>query len=226
MGAVVPISQDDPRAEDLRAAEEVLRRGGVLVMPTDSVYGIGCAATPGNPGHGRIFTIKRRDRTQTLPWLVGDAGDLLAYGRNVPAWMERLAQEFWPGALTLVVEASDAVPAEYRAANGTIALRVPDSNLVRALARSVGPLATTSANTHGEAAATSGAGVEPRIVEAADLTLDAGRAPVAVASTIVGCEGGVCRIYREGALSAQLVRQAIGDAAEGGPDDDPGHSAA
>ena len=82
------------------------------------------------------------------------------------------------------------VPPEYRAADGTIALRCPDSTLVRTLARSIGaPLATTSANTHGEAAATSGAAVEPAIVAAADLTLDAGPAPVGVASTIVSCLG-------------------------------------
>ena len=207
MGAVVSVDQDRPQLDVLREAACVLRSDGVLVMPTDSVYGIGCAATPHNPAHERIFAIKHRDRAQTLPWLVSNAGNLATYGRDVPAWMQRLADELWPGALTLVVAASDAVPPEYCAANGTIALRVPNSNLVRALAQEVGPLATTSANTHGEAAATSGAGIETRIVEAADLTLDAGPAPLAIASTIVGCEQGELRIYREGAISAERIRK-------------------
>lgn len=205
MGATQKVDQQAPSQEVLDHAVRVLREGGVLVMPTDSVYGIGCVATSGNPGHGRIFAIKHRNRAQTLPWLVSDPSDLQVYGRDVPAWMGRLAHELWPGALTLVVEASDAVPPEYRAANGTIALRVPDSNLVRALAREVGPLATTSANTHGEKAATSGAGVEARIVAEADLTLDAGPAPIAVASTIVGSEDGMPRVYREGAIPAARV---------------------
>lgn len=209
MGTVLSVDQRSPQQDVLRRAADVLRAGGVLVMPTDSVYGIGCVATPGNPGHARIFSIKRRDPAQTLPWLVADSCDLGKYGRDVPAWMERLAHELWPGALTLVVRASDAVPAEYRAADGTIALRVPDSDLVRALARMVGPLATTSANTHGEAAATCGANVEPRIVEEADLTLDGGPAPLAVSSTIVGEKDGAPKVYREGAISADVIGEAL-----------------
>ena len=207
MGRVVEVNQEAPQHAALDDAANVLRAGGVLVMPTDSVYGIGCAATAGNPAHQKIFHIKRRDRAQTLPWLIADPKDLVAYSRNVPPWMERLARELWPGALTLVVQASDAVPQEYRAANGTIALRVPDSNLVRKLVREVGPLATTSANTHGEAAATSGSGVEKRIVRAADLTLDAGPAPLAVASTIVGSEDALPRVYREGAIPSCRILQ-------------------
>ncbi len=212
VGEVLRVSQDDPDADALATAAHVLREGGVLVMPTDSVYGIGCAATAANPAHERIFAIKRRDRAQTLPWLVADVEDLHAYGTDVPAWADRLARELWPGALTLVVDASEAVPPEYRGADGTIALRVPNSNLVRSLAREVGPLATTSANTHGEAAATSGAGIEGRIVAEANLTLDAGPAPIAVASTIVGvADAGPC-VYREGAIpTARIMRIAKGE---------------
>lgn len=207
MGAVLCVDQINPQKNVVLEAARVMRAGGVLVMPTDSVYGIGCAAVAGNPAHQRIFDIKQRDRSQTLPWLISDPDDLCELGHNVPDWMQRLAHELWPGALTFVVQSSDAVPPEYRAANGTIALRVPDSNLVRALAQEVGPLATTSANTHGAAAATSGASVEPRIVKAADLTLDAGPAPLAVASTIVGCKEGQPRIFREGAIAASLIQQ-------------------
>lgn len=204
MGAIINIDQDNPQQDVLFRAAGVLRDGGVLVMPTDSVYGIGCAATPGNPAHERIFSIKRRDRAQTLPWLVADPSDLVVFGANVPAWMDNLAKRYWPGALTLVVKASGAVPREYRAKDGTIALRVPDSAFVRALVRVVGPLATTSANTHGIAAATSGASVEPRIVAEADLTVDAGPAPVGEASTIVGCKDGRPVIYRKGALDLPI----------------------
>ena len=101
MGAVLCVNQDNPQEDVLCEAERVLGSYGVLVMPTDSVYGIGCAATPENPAHERIFSIKHRDRGQTLPWLVADVADLLRYGRDVPSWAKDLARDYWPGALTL-----------------------------------------------------------------------------------------------------------------------------
>ncbi|MBP3884554.1 MAG: peptide chain release factor N(5)-glutamine methyltransferase [Olsenella sp.] len=208
MEKVVTVDQDDPAEDVVRRAARALERGGVIVVPTDSVYGIGCAATPANPGHARTFQIKERDRRQTLPWLIADHQDLARFGANVPVWAYRLAEQCWPGALTLVVRASEAVPVEYVLPDaGTIALRLPDSNLVRALARSVGcPLAITSANVHGEAAATEGSGVDSRLVLLADLVLDGGPAPLAVSSTIVDCTGEEPVILREGAISADEIR--------------------
>ncbi|HJA28799.1 MAG TPA: threonylcarbamoyl-AMP synthase [Candidatus Olsenella pullicola] len=209
MGVVVTVDQANPSADVVARAAAALRDGGVAVVPTDSVYGICCAAVPGNPAHARIFEIKRRDRAQTLPWFVADASDLLRYGRNVPEWAIRLAQSHWPGALTLVVRASDEVAPEYAQTSPdgtTIALRVPDSELCRQLVRALGcPLAQTSANTHGAPAATSGHGVELGIVAAVDLTLDGGAAPVGVPSTIVDATGPEPRILRLGALTAADV---------------------
>lgn len=207
MGEVLEVDQQVPAAEVVEQTAQVLLGGGVIVMPTDSVYGLGCAAKAGNPGHGRIFAIKHRDRSQTLPWLVPESSDLDRYGAHVPSWAHELAKRWWPGALTLVVRASDEVPEEYRRADaGTIALRLPGSRLMVELMRRTGyPLANTSANTHGLAAATSGHGVEPRIVAEADLTLDAGPAPLAIASTIVDCTGAGPHILREGAISASDV---------------------
>ena len=211
---VLAVSQDEPSSVVVRDVAKLLLEGGVVVMPTDSVYGIGCAATPGNPGLPRIFDIKKRDRAQTLPWLVADTRDLLMYGVQVPDWAFALAQKFWPGALTLVVKASPLVPADYlrpadpedldsdgQPAAPTIALRCPDSKLVRDIAREVGvPLAVTSANTHGAASATSGANVEDRLVQMSDLTLDAGPAPIAI----------VPQILREGAISTQAIMRVAG----------------
>ena len=206
MGSIVRVDQQRPSRFELDEAVATLAFEGVVVMPTDSVYGIGCAATPGNSAHERIFKIKQRERSQTLPWLIAKASDLATYGADVPDYATALAVRFWPGALTLVVRASNAVPAEYQAADGTIALRCPNSNLVRQLARSLDvPLAVTSANTHGEAAATTASGIERAIVEAADLTLDAGPAPVGVASTIVSCLGPEPQILREGAISTEQI---------------------
>lgn len=205
MGAVIAVDQAAPDEGVLARAAETLASGGVVVLPTDSVYGIACAATPGNPAHRRIFEVKRRPADMTLPWFVAEPGDLERYGTAVPAWARSLAERHWPGALTLVVCASGRVGEEYRARTGTIALRVPDSPLCRELVRRVGPLAQTSANTHGQAAATSGLAVERSIVGAVDLTLDAGPAPVGVASTIVDCTRDVPHILRDGAVPASDV---------------------
>lgn len=213
MTPVLYVDQNNPSPKVVEQAAKTLRSQGVLVLPTDSVYGLACAATPANPAHGRIFDIKHRDRAQTLPWFVADASDLDRYGAQVPAWAHRLAARFWPGALTLVVRASSEVPSEYTLASeegpSTIALRVPGSELVRALVREVGPLAQTSANTHGQASATSGESVEPAIAREADLVLDGGAAPLAVASTIVDATGKAPRILREGALSKHEVLLAV-----------------
>lgn len=210
MGRVMQVSQDSPTPEALDAAAKVLEAGGVIVSPTDSVYGLVCAATQNNPAHQRIFEIKNRPATQTLPLFVADPEDLPHYAASVPAWTLPLVNTYWPGALTLVVTATDALPAEYLASTGTVALRCPSSALVRELARRVGPLAQTSANTHGEPSATSGASVEPQIVDAVDLTLDGGPAPLAIASTIVDCTGAAPRVLREGAIAEKDILRVAG----------------
>lgn len=188
-GRIVTCSQLEPEEEVLDDATAVLSGGGVVVMPTDSVYGIGAAAREGNPGHARIFDIKRRERSQTLPLLLADPEDLDRYACDLPAYARELAVRHWPGALTLVVRASDEVGEEFRR-DGTVALRVPDSPLVRELARRQGcPLAVTSANTHGFPAPATSDDIERRIADLADLTLAAGPTPGGVPSTIVSCAG-------------------------------------
>ena len=200
MGRVVKVHPKAPEVDRIELAEHVLTHGGVVILPTDSVYGIGCLVAPENPAHRRIFDIKERPAEMKLPWLVDDIEGLLRFGADVPGYAIDLATKYWPGALTLVVKASPEVPEEYRAENGTIALRAPDNMLIRFLAFRLGPLAVTSANTHGAAPAADGADIEPALIEAADLTLDTGPAPVGVPSTIVDCTGPEPRILRQGAI--------------------------
>ena len=200
---------DETDASLVARVAESLRGGGVAVLPTDSVYGICCAATSGNPAHERIFKVKGRERSQTLPWFVADASDLEVYGRDVPPWAVRLAERLWPGALTIVVRASERVPGEYAQqtpTGGTIALRVPGSELDRAVVRMLGcPVAQTSANAHGAPSATAGSELDAHIAEAVDLVVDAGPAPVGVASTIVDATGAEPRVLRAGAISEAEV---------------------
>jgi release factor glutamine methyltransferase len=205
MGEVIKVDQRHPDPATIERAERVLEGGGVVVVPTDSVYGISCAALPGNPGHERIFRIKRRDRAQTLPLFVAEASDLDTLATVVAPWAAILADAFWPGALTLVVRSSNAIPTEYQADDGTVALRCPDSALVRELVRRVGPLAQTSANLHGRPAARSADELDPAVVADADLVLDAGVTPKGAPSTIVNCVDGGPRVLREGAIPATAI---------------------
>lgn len=208
MSEVVTTDQQSPSAVALSRAADVLAAGGVVVMPTDSVYGIGAAAIPGNPGHERVFAIKQRERSQTLPLVCADVEDLTRYGKDVPDWAIAAARAYWPGALTFVVKASDAVPDGYAQADGTVALRVPDSGVVRGLCRRVGAIALTSANTHGAPSPASFAELEPIIVEQADLTIDGGACPVGLASTIVDATGPEPRILRQGSVTLQQILEA------------------
>ena len=118
------------------------------------------------------------------------------------------ARAFWPGALTFVVKAGDAVPDGYAQADGTVALRVPDSEVVRGLCRRVGAIALTSANTHGAPSPASFSELEPVIVEQADLVIDGGACPVGLASTIVDATGPAPRILRQGSVTLEQIAEA------------------
>ena len=210
----------DPHPLAIRDAAQVLTSGGLILTPTETVYGIGVAigayASSGDEvpapetGYGRIFTLKRRDVRQTVPWLVAGERDLDAFGVDVPEGVHVLARAFWPGALTLIVKASDRVPRFMRAADGTVALRASASPVVQALVRACGsPLAVTSANTHGAPAPASFAQVEARILAGVDAAIDAGETVCHDASTIVSLLDGELDIIRQGALSAADIESAL-----------------
>lgn len=210
MGAVVRVDAQSPSPASLAAAREALEAGGVVVLPTDTVYGVAQAVCACPDGARALFELKRRPPEKAIPWLVDDVLALDVYGCDVPAYAHRLARAFWPGGMTLVVRASDAVPAAYLGAGATIALREPDAPVVRELARSLGcALATTSANTSGLPSPRSFEELEERIVAGAALTLDGGAVPVGVASTIVDCTAPEPRIVRHGAVpDADVMRVA------------------
>ena len=130
-------------------AVRALAAGDAVVFPTDTVFGLGISVSAA-AGPQLLYDLKRRDAGKPVAWLVEGPEALGVYGKDVPAYAQRLAEAFWPGALTLVVRASDAVSAAFQSAAGTIGLRMPDSEAALALIRAVGcPLAVTSANLSG-----------------------------------------------------------------------------
>jgi L-threonylcarbamoyladenylate synthase len=199
------INAERPEPHLIAHAARIAGSGVPIAFPTDTVYGIGVAALKAATPAG-LFDLKERDATKAIPWLVADARALELYAQDVYDYVFSLAQRHWPGALTLVVRASAAVPKAFRGLDGTIALRAPGCPLTRALIDSLGvPLATSSANRQGEAPATSAAGIDPRLAARLALVIDGGPTPGAVPSTVLSCLRASPCVLREGALPAELL---------------------
>jgi L-threonylcarbamoyladenylate synthase len=205
MSKVIHIDPENPSAEVVNLAANVLRGGGIVVFPTETVYGIGASATSCF-GPQEIIDIKMRPKNKPLPWLVEDEAALDRYGVDVPEYARRLAKAFWPGALTIVVNAAPVGAPELRDERGPVALRCPDHEVVQELIRASGAaIITTSANTSGKPAPSSFDELEERILAAADLALDGGETPHKMASTVVDCTGPEPVVTREGPISAEDI---------------------
>jgi L-threonylcarbamoyladenylate synthase len=190
-------------------AVEVLRKGCIVALPTDTVYGIAVSlATPG--GIERLFHVKRRPPDKAVMLLLDDARQAARAG-TITSAAAALMAACWPGGLTVVVPQRPDVrwPASLTGGNPTIGLRVPDHDAPRALARAVGPLPTTSANLSGAPEAPDAAGILAQLGEAIDLVLDGGPARGGPASTIVDCTGDEATILRVGAVPADSVAQIL-----------------
>ena len=189
--------------DTLEDAALALADGRPCIFPTDTVYGVGVAVCAAS-GPDILFDIKQRDAGKPIAWLVGSIDDLQRYGKNLPSAVCQLVQRFWPGALTVIVEASDSVPVSYRSESGTIGLRMPANKTTLALIRRVGsPLATTSANISGRAAVSRFESLDVKLLARVGCAL---RDPIeslhsGVASTVVDCTGGGLRVIREGGIS-------------------------
>jgi L-threonylcarbamoyladenylate synthase len=193
-------------------AVDVLQGGGVVALPTDTVYGIAVSlATPG--GIERLFQVKRRPPEKGIVLLLDDAAQAVEAGLMTAA-ATALATACWPGGLTVVVPQRPDVPWPAALTGGapTIGLRVPAHDTPRTLARAVGPLPTTSANVSGLPEATDAEGIVEQLGDVIDLVLDGGPAHGGPASTVVDCTGERPVILRVGAVARGEVA-AILDAA-------------
>ena len=179
---------------------EVLQGGGVIVVPTETVYGLGADAF--NPSAvRRVYAIKGRDFAKPLSLLVSDERMLREVVAAVPDVAKTLMRRFWPGPLTLVFKASDAVPREALGGGETVAVRLSSSPVVRRLLDLYGrPLTATSANRSGCGSARSAQEAMAQVGEEVDLILDGGPSGNEAPSTVVDVSGGEARTLRQGGL--------------------------
>ena len=206
---ILRVSAQSPSVDALRYAAERLQRGEVVAIPTDTVYGL--AADPFNlAAVEEIFRVKGRPEERALPILVNSLDQAMLLAREVPRNFLRLAEEYWPGALTLVVDASHRLPLKVTANTGRIALRWPRSEVVgRLIEECDSPLTGTSANLSGAPSCTSAEMVMKQLGDRLGLILDGGETKSAIPSTIVELHGDEWRILREGAITAAEVEEAL-----------------
>ena len=186
---------------NLDGIAEIIARGGVVAIPTDTVYGLAC-----HPDHAaaaeRIFELKQRPQDMELSLLGANAADLDGFGRlsDTPA-AAHLAERFWPGPLSLIVATRAPRHPAIPRSGETISLRVPAHEMTRQLLQRTGPLASTSANRHGEPPATTAADAVRIFALSLDGVLDGGPA-AGQPSTIIDCTASPPRLLRAGPLSA------------------------
>ena len=187
----------------LEEATRALAVGNAVVFPTDTVFGLGVSVSAA-PGPQLLYDLKHRDAGKPVAWLVEGPEALDVYGRDVPAYARRLAETFWPGGLTLVVRASDAVPAAFQSPAGTIGLRMPASEAALGLIRAAGcPLAVTSANLSGAADTARAEDLDRALVaRTAGLYLPGGVAAAGIAS---GCAEATPSVSARFAAGDRLV---------------------
>lgn len=201
-----------PSDDSLEQLSQDIQEGMIGIYPTDTVYGIGAIASPSHKAQlEKVFAIKKRDIHQTLPLLISSNDDLSIYGSDVSHSCKVLTEAFWPGALTVVVKASELVPKHLLKDDGSIALRMPNDDFLLKLIGTLSyPLATTSANLHGQTAPHSFIDIHQSLLDQVDYCVDGGSCKNTEASSIVSFMSDVPEIIRLGALSRERIESLIG----------------
>jgi L-threonylcarbamoyladenylate synthase len=202
-------------AQEVRRAARILREGGIAAFPTDTVYGIAAHAWLAD-AVARLYVVKRRPRAKAIPLLIDSVEALSQVARDIPSLAYDLANRFWPGALTLVLQRTERIPDIVTAGGDTVAVRIPDHAVTQALIAAVGaPLAATSANLSSLQAPDTASGVLAQLDGRIDLILDGGTCPGGIASTVLDLTVTPPAILRAGSIPAAQLGVSPPSACEG-----------
>jgi L-threonylcarbamoyladenylate synthase len=202
-------SDADQRITGIASAISALKSGRLVVLPTDTVYGIGADAFDSD-AVASLLSAKGRGRDMPVPVLVGSWHTIDGLVYTVPNSARELIRAFWPGALSLVVRQAPSLQWDLGDAYGTVMLRMPNHPIAIELLRDVGPMAVSSANVSGSPPASSAAEAEAQLGESVAVYLDGGPSGEPVASTVVDLTGDVPRVLRDGAVSTGAVAEVLG----------------
>jgi len=188
-------------------AQEVLQAGGVIAIPTDTVYGIACLVNK-RESIQRLYTIKGRELIKAIPVLIGTLEQISNITASFPSSAYKLSQHFWPGALTLVMNKHPDLPFELTS-YPTVGIRMPDHNWLRSLMQSCGPLAATSANISGQPSLPSAKEVLDKLSGRIDLLIDGGICTGGIPSTVIDCTLSPVKVLREGVIPEPAIRNLL-----------------
>jgi L-threonylcarbamoyladenylate synthase len=210
MSPVIDCLTEDGLAEGIAAAAEAVRGGEVVVLPTDTVYGVGVDAFSSD-AVAAVLLAKGRGREMPLPVLVPNPQTVDGLAANVPAYARDLIKAFWPGPLTLVLHAQSSLMWDLGDTNGTVALRMPQNDIALRLLTEVGPMAVTSANVSGQPPPSNILDAATQLGSAVKVYLEAGPSAGGLASTILDCTGEGPVILRAGAVTAGQIQEVLGE---------------
>jgi L-threonylcarbamoyladenylate synthase len=209
MSEVFDCTDSAQRDAGIAAAVSALKTGRLVVMPTDTVYGIGADAFS-RDAVAALLSAKGRGRDMPVPVLVGSWHTIQGLVYTVPQSAKELIRAFWPGALSLVVRQAPSLQWDLGDANGTVMLRMPLHPVAIELLREVGPMAVSSANISGRTAANTAEEARDQLGDLVDVYLDGGPAEKQAASTIVDLTGAHPRILRQGPVPADAIAEVLG----------------
>ena len=203
-----PTTTAEERESAIEAATLAVQRGDLVVIPTDTVYGV--AADAFDPDAVLdLLEAKGRTRSMPPPVLVSSPSTVDALATDIPGYARALVEAFWPGPLTVVLRQQGSLQWDLGDTRSTVALRMPDHEIAREILERTGPLAVSSANTTGLPAATTADAAEEMLGEAVAVVVDAGESPVGEASTIVDATGAQGRVLRLGAISLDRLNEVL-----------------
>jgi len=211
MGTILPARTDHPTPELLSKTTAILTAGGCVVIPTFCLYGMAANAFD-EAAVKRVFAIKKRPLTNPILLLIKDRQAVDALVTEVPPEAEALMDRLWPGKLTLIFNASPSIPGLITAGTGKVGLRVPSHPVARAIAKAVPfPITGTSANISCEGGVSDPQKLDPRIIQGADLVIDAGPLHGGAGSTVLDVTCAPFKILREGSTPAAAIHTILNE---------------
>lgn len=210
MQRILPVDPNNPEPKVVREIIDVLKGEGLVALPTDTVYGL-LADIFSEVALERLVALKARPHDKPIPIFISSIEDLGAVTQEVPDAAGRLAHQFWPGPLTLILQASPEIPEEITAGTGTVGVRIPNLRLIEMILNGLGrPITGTSANKSGGINPVTPQDVQKSLRNQFDLLVDGGKTSSNIPSTVLDCTQFPFRVIRKGAIERGAIAALLG----------------